>query len=45
MKVRLSSIHRWVSQYKKEQTGVTPKASTVTLEKIRIQEFKNRLSP
>ena len=43
MNVGLSSIQRWVSQYKKEQTGITPKASALTPEKIRIQELEREV--
>lgn len=43
MNVGLSSIQRWVSQYRKEQTGVTPKASALTPEQIRIQELEKQV--
>lgn len=43
MNVGLSSIQRWVSQYKKEQTGITPKASALTPEQIRIQELEKEV--
>lgn len=43
MSVGLSSIQRWVSQYKKEQTGITPKASALTPEQIRIQELEKEV--
>lgn len=37
MNVGLSSIQRWVSQYSKQQKGITPKASALTPEQIRIR--------
>ena len=43
MNVGLSSIQRWVSQYRKEQNGVTPKASALTPEQIRIQELEKEV--
>lgn len=43
MNVGLSSIQRWVSQYRKEQTGFTPKASALTPEQIRIQELEKQV--
>ena len=43
MSVGLSSIQRWVSQYRKEQHGVTPKASALTPEQIRIQELEKEV--
>ncbi len=43
MNVGLSSIQRWVSQYRKEQQGVTPKASALTPEQIRIQELEKEV--
>ena len=43
MDVGLSSIQRWISQYRKEQTGVTPKASALTPEQIRIQELEKQV--
>lgn len=43
MNVGLSSIQRWVSQYRKEQTGITPKASALTPEQIRIQELEKQV--
>lgn len=36
MDVGLSSIQRRVSQYRKEQRGITPKSSALTPEQIRI---------
>jgi len=44
MDVGLSSIQRWVSQYRKEQKGITPKPSALTPEQMRIQHWKNKLS-
>lgn len=29
MSVGLSSIQRWITQYKQEQKGITPKATTI----------------
>lgn len=43
MNVGLSSIQRWVSQNRKEQHGVTPKASALTPEQIRIQELEKQV--
>ena len=43
MSVGLSSIQRWVSQYRKEQHCVTPKASALTPEQIRIQELEKQV--
>jgi len=43
MDVGLSSIQRWVSQFKKEQQGITPKASALTPEQIRIQELEKQV--
>lgn len=43
MNVGLSSIQRWVSQYRKERHGVTPKASALTAEQIRIQELEKQV--
>jgi len=39
----LSSIQRWISQYKKEQQGFTPKASALSPEQIRIQELEKQV--
>ena len=38
MDVSISSMQRWVSQYRKEQKGITPKSSALTPEQVRIQE-------
>lgn len=43
MNVGLSSIQRWVSQYRKEQKGLTPKASALTSEQIRIQALEKQV--
>jgi len=43
MDVSLSSIQRWVSQYRKEQQGITPKPSALTPEQIRIQELEKQI--
>lgn len=43
MGVGLSSIQRWVSQYKKEQSGHTPKPTALTPEQQRIQELERQV--
>ena len=43
MDVSLSSMQRWVSQYRKEQKGITPKPSALTPEQIRIQELEKQV--
>jgi len=43
MGVGLSSIQRWISQYKKEQQGITTKASGLSPEQIRIQELEKHV--
>lgn len=43
MGVGLSSIQRWVSQYRDEQLGVTPKASALTSEQVRIQQLEKQV--
>ncbi len=43
MGVGLSSIQRWVTQYKQEQSGVTPKSTAMTAEQLRIQELEKQL--
>lgn len=43
MSVSISSIQRWVSQYRKEQKGVTPKASALTPEQLRIQALEKQV--
>ncbi len=40
MQVGLSSMHRWVGQYKQEIKGVTPPARAFTLEQQRIQALE-----
>ena len=44
MQVGLSSMQRWISQYKQELLGVTPQARALTPEQQRIQslEAENR---
>ena len=44
MQVGLSSMQRWVGQYKQELRGVTPQARAFTPEQQRIQalEAENR---
>ncbi|HIF9093384.1 TPA: transposase [Photobacterium damselae] len=36
MNVGLSSIQRWVTQYKQELSGITPKATVLTPDQLRI---------
>ena len=43
MGVGLSSIQRWVSQYKKEQQGTTPAAAALTPEQQRIQALEKQV--
>ena len=43
MDVGLSSIQRLVSQYRKEQRGITPKPSALTPEQIHIQELEKQV--
>ena len=43
MDVGLSSIQRWVSQYRKEQKGITPKPSALTPEQMRIQALEKQV--
>ncbi len=43
MDVALSSIRRWVTQYRKEQQGITPKPSALTPEQMRIQELEKQV--
>ncbi|PAJ72521.1 hypothetical protein CJF42_20735 [Pseudoalteromonas sp. NBT06-2] len=43
MAVGLSSIQRWISQYKKEQQGITPTARALSPEQIRIQELEKQI--
>lgn len=43
MSVGLSSIQRWVIQYRKERNGVTPKAGALTPEQLRIQELEKQV--
>ncbi len=43
MSVSISSIQGWVSQYSKEQKGVTPKASALTPEQLRIQALEKQV--
>lgn len=43
MDVALSSIQRWVTQYRKEQKGITPKPSALTPEQMRIQELEKQV--
>lgn len=43
MNVGLSSIQRWVSQYKQELRGITPIPSALTSEQVRIQELEKQV--
>ena len=43
MDVGLSSIQRWVSQYRKEQRGITPKPGALTPEQMRIQALEKQV--
>ena len=43
MNVGLSTLQRWLRQFRQEQNGVTPKASAITPEQIRIQELEAEL--
>lgn len=43
MSVGLSSIQRWVTQYKLEQKGITPKATALTSEQLRIQALEKQI--
>jgi len=43
MDVGLSSIQRWVTQYRKEQQGFTPKASALTPEQMHIQALEKQV--
>ena len=40
MQVGLSTMQRWVGQYKQELRGITPLAKALTLEQQRIQALK-----
>ena len=44
MKVGLSTLQRWLRQYRQETKGVTPEARAITPEQLRIQalETENR---
>ena len=43
MKVGLSSLQRWVKQYKNENLGITPKQSALTGLHKRIQQLEKEL--
>ena len=43
MNVALSTIQRWVSQYKQEILGVTPQARALTPEQQRIQALESEV--
>lgn len=44
MDVGKSSLQKWISQYRQERQGITPKSSAITPEQLRIQalEAENR---
>ena len=44
MSVGKSSLQKWISQYRQERQGITPKSSAITPEQLRIQslEAENR---
>ena len=43
MNVALSTMQRWVSQYKQEILGVTPQACALTPEQQRIQALESEV--
>ncbi|MCF2948502.1 transposase [Paraglaciecola aquimarina] len=43
MNVGYSSLQKWVRQYRAEQLGITPKASALTTDQIRIEELEKKL--
>lgn len=43
MNVSISSIQRWVTQYKKERQGIPPKSSAMTPEQKRIQALEKQV--
>ena len=43
MDVGTTAISRWVKQLDQEYSGVTPKASALTLEQQRIQQLEKRI--
>lgn len=44
MNVSKSAMDRWVRQLKREQRGISPKASPLTPEQIEIRELKKRIA-
>jgi transposase len=40
MNVGLSSLQKWLRQYRNEMSGITPKATAITPEQKRIQELE-----
>ena len=40
MNVGLSSLQKWLRQYRNEMKGITPKATAITAEQRRIQELE-----
>lgn len=40
MDVGLSSMQRWISQYRQEVAGITPQSAAITPEQIRIQQLE-----
>ena len=43
MNVSISSIQRWVTQYRKERQGITPKNSALTPKQKRIQALEKQI--
>ena len=43
MNVGYSSLQKWLRQYRAEKVGITPKASALTPDQIRIQELEKKL--
>lgn len=43
MNVSISSIQRWVTQYRKARRGITPKSSAMTPEQKRIQALEKQV--
>ena len=43
MNVGLSSLQKWLSQYRNELNGLTPKATAITAEQKRIQELATQV--
>lgn len=43
MNVSISSIGRWVTQYRQERQGITPKSSALTAEQKRIPALEKQV--